>query len=111
MRTRVGDSETAALGAATGHVTSEGEMLALERRAVQRAESPTGGRGDPTSTMLWSPIKHIGCKRPLEVAEEELSEEEEGSDGEEVEAVPKTERLASAATVYQGPEQETEAQQ
>ena len=49
--------------------------------------SPVEGRGDPTSTMLWSPRKHAGQKRPLE---REASEEEESdteSAGEYAEAV------------------------
>ena len=34
---------------------------------------PNEGKGDPTSTMLWSPRKHVGQKRPLE-AEEAISD-------------------------------------
>ena len=30
---------------------------------------PNEGRGDPTSTMLWSPRKHAGQKKPLEAEE------------------------------------------
>jgi len=33
------------------------------------------GRGDPTSTMLWSPRKHAGHKKPLESEEEESDDE------------------------------------
>ena len=32
---------------------------------------PLEGRGDPTSTMLWSPRKYAGHKRPLESEGEE----------------------------------------
>lgn len=35
----------------------------------------TEGRGDPTSTMLWSPRKHASQKRPLESEEEEFDRE------------------------------------
>jgi hypothetical protein len=45
---------------------SEGEGMDL---------TPPEGRGDPASTMLWSPRKHAGHKRPLE-SEEEISEGE-----------------------------------
>ena len=42
---------------------------------------PNEGRGDPASTMLWSPRKHAGQKRPLEpeetISDNETSEEEE----------------------------------
>ena len=42
---------------------------------------PNEGRGDPTSTMMWSPRKHASQKRSLEVEEEvsdnETSDEEE----------------------------------
>lgn len=34
------------------------------------------GRGDPASTMLWSPRKHAGQKKPLEADEEEAVEDE-----------------------------------
>ena len=43
--------------------------------------SPNGRRGDPTSTMLWSPGKHVGQKRPLDtevvVSDNETSDDEE----------------------------------
>jgi hypothetical protein len=43
--------------------------------------SPNGGRGDPTSTMLWSPRKHAGQKRPLDtevvVSDNETSDDED----------------------------------
>lgn len=51
------------------------------------------GRGDPTSTMLWSPRKHAGHKRPLESEEEESDDEimakdaKTSDDDQEVEAL------------------------
>jgi hypothetical protein len=43
--------------------------------------SPNGGRGDPASTMLWSPRKHAGQKRPLDtdvaVSDNETSDDED----------------------------------
>lgn len=34
-----------------------------------------GGKWDPTSTMLWSPRKHAGQKKPMESEEEESNNE------------------------------------
>jgi hypothetical protein len=49
--------------------------------------SPERGRGDPTSTMFWSPRKHAGQKKPSEANEEEAVEDEAeqgAQDGEEL---------------------------
>ena len=54
-----------------GAATTEEETVAMEQLQAQEVWTPTGGRGDPTSTMLWSPRKHFGFKRPLEVEEAE----------------------------------------
>jgi hypothetical protein len=49
---------------------------------TETASDPKGdnttskGRGDPTSTMLWSPRKFAGQKKSLEVEEGEISENE-----------------------------------
>lgn len=50
---------------------------------IEGLGTPVEGRGDPTSTMLWSPRKHTSHKRPLDRRELETSEEEEVSDTEE----------------------------
>jgi hypothetical protein len=44
---------------------------------IGKVASPTRGRGDPASTMLCSPMKHAGQKRPLKPAEVEDSDDEE----------------------------------
>lgn len=82
--------------------------MALDLHGVQERILPTEGRGDPTSTMLWSPRKHAGFKRPLEVEEEVISEEEEESDSEEAEIEIEMVRLVSAANECQTLEQEPE---
>ena len=103
VRPQAGEPGTAV----TGSATSEVEMMELEMRDVQKVRSPTGGRGDPTSTMLWSPRKHAGCKRSLGIEEAEFLEEEGGSGSEGAEAKPETERPASVSTDYQASKQET----
>ena len=55
------------------------DIAAAAAEAVVNLESPVEGRGDPASTMLWSPRKHVGQKRPLERMERETSEEEESA--------------------------------
>ena len=57
-------------------------MVVVEE-SCERLATLVEGRGDPTSTMLWSPRKHVGQKRPLDREELEASEEDGGSDGEE----------------------------
>lgn len=47
---------------------------------IEELVTPVEGRGDPASTMLWSPRKHAGHKRPLE--REELEESKEEGDSE-----------------------------
>lgn len=39
------------------------DTVVTEKEAMVRLESPVEGRGDPTSTMLWSPRKHVGQKK------------------------------------------------
>ena len=104
IRPQMGEAGTAT----TGDATLEAETMALELYEMQEARSPTGGRGDLASTMLWSPRKHAGCKRPLEVKDAEISEEEEelGNKGAETEIG--IVRLVSAATAGQAPDQEIE---
>ena len=47
-------------------IASAEKALELNGSDETRADnSPNGGRGDPASTMLWSPRKHAGQKRPL----------------------------------------------
>lgn len=52
-------------------------------KAIQVTTEIEGGRGDPASTMLWSPIKRAGQKRPLEEHSERDELENEADAGEE----------------------------
>ena len=61
---------------------SEGKALTHNGSTEKgREDLPLEGRGDPASTMLWSPRKHAGHKRPLDeeavTSDSETSEEEE----------------------------------
>ena len=53
------------------------EISTAEEEATVRLESVVEGRGDPASTMLWSPRKHARHKRPLEHEVHEASEDED----------------------------------
>ena len=64
---------------------------------------PVEGRGDPTSTMLWSPRKLAGHKRPLDRLELEASEEEEEvKTEEEAVAAAKTDKMIEEAGATRG---------
>lgn len=67
---------------------------------IEDIATPVEGRGDPASTILWSPRKFAGQKRPLELEETEESEEEEISDTEEAEAEAELSRLIEETTYY-----------
>ena len=79
-----------------------------EEDRTEHIATPVEGRGDPASTMLWSPRKLAGQKRPLdreeppdsedEVGLESDEEDEEGSESEE-EDVADTPRLTEAEEV------------
>ena len=67
------------------HHGQAAEMLASEEDPAGKMAAPISeeGRGDPASTMLWSPDKIIGSKRALEECAESEDESEGGKrDGE-----------------------------
>lgn len=68
----------------TGGDSPKGGSAVAEEGWVEELATAVEGRGDPTSTMLWSPRKHAGEKRPLEREEaEDLGDEEELDTGRE----------------------------
>ena len=71
--------------------TIMGKSGTMDTADIKGVTTLTRGRGDPTSTMLWSPRKHASQKQPLELEEVEASKHEvelgdEADLGEELEA-------------------------
>lgn len=81
---------------------SKAATAATAEELVEDIATPVEGRGDPASTMLWSPKKFAGHKRPLDREESETSEGEEDSDSEEaaVEADPDRPDEGMEASMY-----------
>ena len=82
--------------------TSKAVTASTVEELIEDIATPVEGRGDPASTMLWSPRKVAGHKWPLDREETETTEGEEDSDTEEaaVEASPDRPDEGKEASMY-----------